>query len=214
MKFVIFVTLIFFPLQDMKSQNIIDLFYVIPDKFVDDLTVIERKELLKNESIIKDDMIYYINFDKQNGYLRFEQNYMEGQSGYAIFEITFWNLKNKKLIAVSSVFGSNGGFHQNDFKFFEYKNGILSLVKTGYLKNYSNNFEDFINRLVSEFTKVNVNQTIKEDLKYIGFTIDLPKEGKNINVSFTESDLYNEYSKYLNKESKIYIFNKESELFE
>ncbi len=214
MKFVIFVTLIFFPLQDMKSQNIIDLFYVIPDKFVDDLTVIERKELLKNESIIKDDMIYYINFDKQNGYLRFEQNYTEGQSGYAIFEITFWNLKNKKLIAVSSVFGSNGGFRQNDFKFFEYKNGILSLVKTGYLKNYSNNFEDFINRLVSEFTKVNVNQTIKEELKYIGFTIDLPKEGKNINVSFTESELYNEYSKYLNKESKIYIFNKETELFE
>lgn len=37
-------------------------------------------------------MYYSLEIDKKNGYLRLEQSYTRGQSGYQIFEIAYWNL--------------------------------------------------------------------------------------------------------------------------
>lgn len=165
-------------------------------------------------------MLYSLSYDLPNGYLKFEQSYTEGQSGYGIYEMTYWNLKNKKLIAVSNIMGSNGGFHQNDFKFFEYENENLSEIRNGYLKSYTSNFDVFINNLITEFTKKDVSQSDKENLRFAQFTIDLPQKGKNISVSFKEgfpmsSSYFDEtYSKFLKLREKTFVFNPENEIFE
>ena len=200
-----------------NAQNIVDFFYSVPSNYIDDLSFLERKELIENEILIKDDMLYSVNYDKQNGYLRMEQSYTEGQSGFGIYEITYWNFNNKKLIAVSSVMGSNGGTHQNDFKLFTYENKILTEVRTGYLKDYTSNFDVFINNLISDFTQKGTTQEIKEDLRYLGFTIELPKKGKDIKVSFNPliQEYFEEnYTKHLKYKEKTYRFNKKTERFE
>lgn len=217
MKKLIILFLIMLVASQSKAQNIIDFFYSIPSNYVDDLSYLERKELIENKTLTKDDLLYSIDYDRQNGYLRMEQSYTEGQSGFGIYEITYWNLDNKKLIAVSSVMGSNGGTHQNDFKFFTYENQILTEARTGYLLDYTSNFDVFINNLISDFTKIGTKQEIKEDLKYFGFTIELPKKGKDIKVSF--NPLIQEYFKAIFSNSlkyteRVYHFNEETEIFE
>ncbi len=211
----LFLTILF--TNQSNAQNIIDFFYSVSPNYVDDLSYLERKKLIENKTLTKDDLLYSIKYDKQNGYLRMEQNYIEGQSGFGIYEVTYWNLNSKKLIAVSSIMGSNGGTHQNDFKLFTYENEILTEAKTGYLKDYTSNFDVFINNLISDFTIKGTKQEIKEDLKYFGFTIELPKKGKDIKVSFKPliPEYFEEnYSKYLKLTEKTYRFNKETETFE
>ncbi|MDR6969547.1 hypothetical protein J2X31_003580 [Flavobacterium arsenatis] len=217
MKKLITSAILLISIQVAYSQSIVDFFYSIPEKYVDNLSFIERRNLIQNQTLEKDDMLYSLDYDSENGYLRLEQSYTEGQSGYGIYEITYWNLKSKKLIAVSSVMGSNGGFHQNDFKFFEYENGNLSEVRNGYLKSYTSNFKVFINNLISEFTKKGTNQSDKDNLR-LQFTIDLPRKGKNISASFKEgfmgSSHFDNYSKFLKLREKTFVFNLENETFE
>lgn len=206
--------------QFLNAQNIVDFFYSIPAEYLDNLSFIERKNLVLNKTLPKDDILYSLEMDKNNGYLRLEQSYTEGQSGYQIIEIAYWNTKNKKLIAISSIGGSNGGFSQTNFKFFEYKNHALSEIKTGYLKAYSNNFDVFMNNLVGEFCKANVSQKIKDELATSQFTIKLPKNGKDIEISFEENYMsapeYFEknYSKFIKMKEKKYIWNVTKEQFE
>ncbi|NRS90919.1 nitrogen regulatory protein PII-like uncharacterized protein [Flavobacterium sp. 7E] len=212
--------ILFFSTQYLSAQNIVDFFYSIPSEYLDNLSFIERKNLVSNGTLTNEDIIYSLNIDKKNGYLRLEQSYTEGQSGYQIFKIAYWNTKNKKLIAISSIGGSNGGFSQTNFKFFEYKNEILSEIKTGHLKAYSNNFDVFMNNLVSEFCKSNVSQSIKEDLATAQFTIELPKNGKDIKISFEENNMSAQdffeknYSKFIKFKEKIYVWDITKEQFE
>jgi hypothetical protein len=220
MKKVFYLSILFLSIQNLCAQNIIDFFYSIPSQYLDSLSYVERKSLIKNKRLEKYDMLYTVEYDIKNGYLRLEQSYTEGQLGYGIYEIAYWNVKNKKLIAVSSVLGSNGGFHQNNFKFFEYKDENLSEIRNGYLKSYTSNFEVFINNLVSEFTKKNISQSVKEDLSASQFTIELPRKGKNIAVSFKDNYMSDptyfdkNYAKYLNFREKVYKWNEIKEAFE
>ncbi|MBW7674218.1 hypothetical protein [Chryseobacterium chendengshani] len=87
--------ILFISIQYLSAQNIVDFFYSIPAEYLDDLSYVERKNLVSNGSLTNDDMYYSLNIDKKNGYLRLKQSYTEGQSGYQIFEITYWNIKNK-----------------------------------------------------------------------------------------------------------------------
>ncbi|WP_167626977.1 hypothetical protein, partial [Flavobacterium psychrophilum] len=129
-------------------------------------------------------------------------------------------LSNKKLIAISSIGGSNGGFSQNNFKLFDYKDDVLIELKTGYLKSYSSNFEVFMNNLVGEFTKTNVNQEVKDELINAQFTIELPKKGKDINISFKENNMSSpdffeiNYAKFLKIKEKNYVWNINKQIFE
>ncbi|PAM93123.1 hypothetical protein B4N84_19245 [Flavobacterium sp. IR1] len=220
MKKTFYLAFLFLVVQHSNAQNIIDFFYSIPAEYVDNLSFIERKNLVKNKSLEISDMAYSLECDVKNGYIRLGQSYTEGQSGYGVYEIAYWNLKNKKLIALSSVLGSNGGFHQHNFKLFEYKNGSLSEVKNGYLKSYTSNFDVFINNLVTEFTKSNTKQSIKEELSDLQFTIELPRTGKNIKVAFEENPMSSPeyftktYGKYLNFREKTYKWNAVKEVFE
>lgn len=219
MKNSLLILLLFIFTPFLHSQNIVDFFYLIPQEQVDGLNYSERKELIKNGSLTKDDMLYSLDLDHKNGYLKLYQSYTEGQSGYQIFEMTYWNLKDKKLIALSSIGGSNGGFSQSDFKFFEYNNKKLIELRTGYLKSYTSNVEVYINNLVGEFTKPNVSQAVKEDLSVAQFTIELPKAGKDIIVSFKDNymaspDFFDKtYSKYIITKKKIYFWNSDKEVF-
>lgn len=57
----------------------------------------------------------------------------------------------------------------------------------------------------------------KDDLKHMGFTIELPRKGKDIRISFNpinETYFNREYSKYLKYRSKTYRFDKAKELFD
>ncbi|OUL61171.1 hypothetical protein [Flavobacterium sp. AJR] len=220
MKKVFYLSILFLSIQNLCAQNIIDFFYSIPSEYVDSLCYVERKSLIKNKRLEKYDMLYTVEYDIKNGYLRLEQSYPDGPSGYGIYEIAYWNVKNKKLIALSSILGSNGGFHQHNFKFFEYKDENLTEARNGYLKSYTSNFEVFINNLVTEFTKKNTSQSVKEDLSSTQFTIELPRKGKNISVSFKDNnmsdpDYFNKnYAKHLNFREKVYKWNEIKEVFE
>lgn len=203
-----------------NAQNIVDFFYSMPNEYVDELSFLERKNLVNQGSIEKYDMRYSLEIDLQNGYLRLGQSYTEGQSGYQVFEMTYWNVSNgKKLIAISTIGGSNGGFFQSNFKFFEYEKSALKELKTGYLKSYSSNIDVFMNNLVSEFTNSNVPQSIKDELISYQFVIELPKNGKDISVSFQEDGMTSgffekHYAPYLKIKEKKYIWNKSKQSFE
>jgi len=220
MKKIFILIILFTSIEYSNAQNIIDFFYSIPTEYIDNLSFIERKNLVKNGNLTNDDIYYSLEIDKKNGYLRLEQSYTEGQSGYQIFEIAYWNLTNKKLIAISSIGGSNGGFSQNNFKLFEYKDDALTELKTGCLKSYSSNFEVFMNNLVGEFTKTNVNQAVKDKLISTQFTIELPKNGKDINISFKENNMSSpdffkkNYARFLKVKEKNYVWNIKKQLFE
>ncbi|MBW7674219.1 hypothetical protein [Chryseobacterium chendengshani] len=93
-------------------------------------------------------------------------------------------------------------------------------MKTGYLKSYTNNFDVFMNNLVGEFCKTPVSQSTKEELVTSQFTIELPKTGKDINISFKDNYMsapeYFEknYSKFIKFKEKIYVWNIAKEQFE
>lgn len=220
MKQILILIIFIASIAKVNAQNIIDFFYSVPTEYIDNLSYIERKKLIKNGDLTIDDRYYSIEIDKRNGYLRLNQSYTEGQSGYGIFEISYWNLPNKKLIALSSIGGSNGGFSQNNFKFFEYEKDKLTEINTGYLKSYSSNFDVFMNNLVSEFTKSNISQKIKDELVTAQFTIELPKNGKDIHISFKENYMSSpdyfekKYAKYIKIKDKKYIWNIKKQLFE
>ncbi|MCW3170053.1 hypothetical protein OMO38_16125 [Chryseobacterium sp. 09-1422] len=204
----------------LNAQTMANIFCNMPSEYTDNLSVLERKELVKTKTFTNDDISYTLKIDEKNGYLRLEQYYTEGQSGYQIFEMAYWSLENKKLVALSSVGGSNGGFFQNNFKLFEHKNNVLTELKTGYLKSYSSNFDVFMNSLVREFTNKNVKQSVIDDLIYAQFTIELPKNGRDLLISFKENGMSSpdffekNYAKYLKFREKRYVWNADRKLFE
>lgn len=207
-------------MQNVKAQSTTELFYLLPDRYVDNLTAQQRKNLVEKKTLEdeNEDILYSLEYDEENAYLSFEMSFTQGQSGYFHFEMTYWNLKNKKLVAISSISGSNGGYHQANFKFFEYKNGNLAEVNSGYLKGYTSDFDVFMKNLVLQFTKKETNELIKEDLKEKQFTISLPRQGKDIIIGFGEGALQDyfetHYAKHLNFREKIYKWNVKKEIFE
>lgn len=219
MKKLVFVLVSVLSVQFVYSQTIVDFFYSLPEKYIDDLSFVERKHLVEESTLTKDDMTYHLSIDSSNGFMRLSQHYTEGQSGFGVYEITYWNLKNKQLIAVSSIMGSNAGFHQHDFKFFEYSDQNFYEIPHGYLKSYTSNFDVFINNLIGDFTTPQASQSEKEKLRYAGFTIALPQNGKDITVSFKdtyflENEREDKYRQSVKFVEKTYRFNKKLEMFE
>lgn len=73
----------------LSAQTKANIFYNMPSEYTDNLSVLERKELVKTKTLTNDDISYTLEIDEKNGYLRFQQYYTEGQSGYQIFEIAY-----------------------------------------------------------------------------------------------------------------------------
>lgn len=202
----------------LHAQGIVDFFYSIPANYIDGLTYLERKTLIEIGELHKDDMAYYLEVDKANGYIRLDQSYTEGQSGYQIYELTYWNMTGKKLIALSSISGSNGGAHQQNFKFYEYENGALQEARYGYLKGYTSNFDIFMNNLISDFTIPNLKQEQKDELVSEEFLIQLPRYGKDIIVhvdSSTNPEYFKQhYAKFFRITNKRYLWSDATQRFE
>ena len=77
-----------------------------------------------------------------------------------------------------------------------------------------------MNNLVGEFTKTNVDQEVKDELINAQFTIELPKNGKDINISFKENNMSSpnffekNYAKFIKVKEKNYVWNIKKQLFE
>lgn len=187
LKFVLttFVLLILVP--TMKAQNIDELFLMVPAKYVDDLSVGQRTELLKEKTIQIDDMVYWLTVDRANGYLKMDQTYTEGQSGFQVIEMCYWNYNNKKnkLLAISYQGGNNTEHFQNDLKFFDYANNDLKLSTRKIFDDYSIKFDDMMQHIVSGMISKNTSKDDAEAIR-LHFLFALPQNGKNITLSFDD----------------------------
>jgi hypothetical protein len=166
------------------SQDIVDFLYLIPSKYVDDLSLIERKQLVKsNNLVINNEYNYAIEFDKKNRYLIIYQGFIDGKVGFGEIEICYWNYHGKKLIGLSNQGGNHCELFQNNLKFFEYNNGRLQLVKYAVFDGYTNDFEILEKTLRAKlFLKMTSIQKKENEKRNLYFLIKLPREGKNIRI--------------------------------
>ncbi|MCD8413705.1 hypothetical protein [Tenacibaculum finnmarkense] len=137
------------------SQNIIDLFYLLPeDEYVINLDLKDRKLLVENGKYTFGDTEKTIFIDKINGFLSYYSDY--GKAGVR-FEMCYWNNQNNdsKTVAISSYGGNptTFNFFQNTFLFFEYKDGKLIKTKKPIFKNYYPDLEITKRLMITEFYK-------------------------------------------------------------
>lgn len=179
--------ILFFTINFGYAQNILDLFYAIPDVYVDYLSESERRELISNRELIINNSHFESHFNLKKGYLQMERSYAQNKPVDFYIDIKYWTLKKGFLIAVSKTKTENYNYQQIDFKFLLYKDGKVSLVKKGYLDGYSSDFDVFQNYLWNYFLKDGLSQSEKE-------------MAKNANIYF--SFQYSQYDFYLQYSTK------------
>jgi hypothetical protein len=166
------------------SQDIVDFLYLIPSKYVDDLSLIERTQLVKDkELVVNNEYHYSIEIDKKNGYLIISQGFIDGKVGFGEIEICYWNYNGKKLLGLSNQGGNHCELFQNNLKFFEYNNGKLQVVKYAVFDGYTNDFQILKKTLCAKlFLKMTSIQKKESEKRKPYFLIKLPREGKNIRI--------------------------------
>ena len=179
--------LIFFA-QITQAQNIETFFLLMPDDKVDDLTVTERKELIKEGTLHKsDDMQYSISIDRSNGYLHIDQSYTDGKAGFQEIDMCYWNCDNgEKLIAISKHGGNRFEIFQNDLTFFRYKNNESEPVYYGVFEEYSANTDAMLFSIINDMVNNKASQKDKEEIRY-GLLFQLPQKGKDLKIYYRES---------------------------
>lgn len=55
-----------------NAQTMANIFCNMPSEYTDNLSVLERKELVKTKTFTNDDISYTLKIDEKNGYLRLE----------------------------------------------------------------------------------------------------------------------------------------------
>ena len=185
MKKLIQIFILFFTLNFGYSQNVLDLYYVIPDVYVGNLTESERRDLISNRELKVNDSHFESRFNLKKGYLRMESSSAKNKPVDFYIDIKYWTLEDGFLIAVSKTKMDNYNYQQVDFKFLLYKDGEISLVKKGYLDGYSSDFDVFQNNLWNFFLKDGISNSEKEMAK-----------NANIFISFQYGryDFYLQYS--------------------
>jgi len=189
------------------SQSVIEVFYQLPAKLIDDLSSTERKKLVNEGSLIKEDMEYTIEIAKTSGFIRVNQSYTAGQSGYQRFEICIWNYNKKQLVGCAAIGGSNGGYFQNELTFFHSAGVKLTAVQDEVFKGYSPDFNIMMDRLVTQMCKPGTTKKIKDDIKFAALTFTLPEKGKNIVLRFSDEQEYARYSKYILHRELTFTWN-------
>lgn len=147
----LFLMLALFCSNKQYSPNIINLFEALPSKYVDDLSLKERRFLIQNNEWLINNRQYNVEFDLNEGMLKMEQLYANTQTVYTKWQLRTWQLKDKILLCLSIISVTNEDFRQSDFKFFEYNNQMLLEVPEGYLKFYTNDFDKFMLALTKQF---------------------------------------------------------------
>jgi len=186
MRFCSIFILVFFA-QIIQAQNIETFFLLIPNDKVFDLSVADRKELIKKGSLNKNEgneMTYYISVDRANGYLHIDQSYEVGMAAFGKIDMCYWNCNNEeKLIAISKQGGHHSEIYQNDLTFFKYKNNGLEPIEYGIFEEYSANTDAMLFSIINDMVTNKASQKDKEEIRY-RLLFKLPQKGKNIELYF------------------------------
>ena len=208
MKFYLLLFLLLATHTFCQSQTINDIFLSLPKEYSDGLNKAQKEILIADKKLTIEDIDYHLNIYPENGYLKLEQTYNDSKSAYGIFEVCYWNYGNKKLVAYSSIGGSNGGFFQNDFKFFDYENNHLTIKNYNVFKDYTSNIDILMNNIVNDMVIQGLNQEKKDAIRYAALIVHLPRKGKNIELTFQDHELIeNHYSQYISKTKLTLYWN-------
>lgn len=172
----------------LSAQTLFDIYLMLPEKVgpVDKLT---RELMIKsykagNKSLDTGTSYHFDKVDESNAFLSITKAPLLENGEEEWSDICYWNLKNKKLIAVSFV-GCYPACYMIQFKFFILKNNKL----------YEQDIEDIIlgyNTIYDDFIKDEKarDRISKMDISNGGVIFDLPREGKDIIVSYYSDGAY------------------------
>lgn len=192
-----------------KGQSISDIFLLLPDNIVDNLTVKERAKIVANKSFYptnnteEEKVVYTLEENNTTkNFLRVEMAFESGQAGYEIFELRSFKMKSGgKVVIYSNIGGAHDDFTQNKLIFFECENGKLRVSKTNYLPKEIG-LKDFIKPTTPNLLK-------KKYKEYSCDAYNLGYEQKNITYDLNDNNLYNNgfSSKYIIGNSIEFIWN-------
>lgn len=176
-----------------QSQNIVDLFFMLPEEYSGYLDTEERKTIVNQGKLTDDEVVSNIFIDKENGFLTIKTSYNPRTESR--FEMCYWNFNNQKLVAVSSYGGNSTtySYGQTDFVFFIYANGKLEITNKPVFKNYYSNLEITKRFLITDFySEMTREEILAYESLYPSLTFSLPRKGKNIEIKYenqkSESD--------------------------
>lgn len=173
----------------VSAQTLYDIYLMLPDKVAlgDRVT---REQMVKNHQTgnkkLGDNLHYRFDIvDEKNGFLNVT-GLFEG-----IWEMCYWNLGNKKLIAVYYQ-GCGPVCYIEEFKFFTLQNGKIQPqdienVIPGYNTIYEDFFVDYSDNRKKELRDKDIIATL---------LFKIPRKGKDIIVLFGNEDSKETYSKF------------------
>lgn len=189
------------------QPNVINIFEAIPNKYLDDLSLKDRRHIIQSGEWSIGDRQYNAEFDLNTGMLKMQQSFNDEVNIFQKWQLRTWQLKDKVLVCLSIVGGTEQEFQQNEFKFFEYKDKQLTEVTTGYMKAYSNNFDLFMASIVKQFCDFSTDKKVLEKLRYSGLIFDLFEPNNGISVFFADEQKLKAHPRLrLNYKSKVYEF--------
>lgn len=172
-----------------SAQTLYDIYLMLPDKVgLGDRA--ERQQMIRNHQMgnkkLGDKLYYRFDIvDEKNGFLSVTGGF-EG-----IWEMCYWNLKDRKLIAVYFQ-GCGPVCYIEEFKFFTLQNGKMQPQDIEeIIPGYKTIYEDFF---------INYSENRKKELsdKHIIATLlfRIPRKGKDIIALFGNEDSKETYSKF------------------
>lgn len=195
-----------FSCSEVKTQSITDLFLLLPDECVDDLSVDERKQLLADLPLSKNgELSYFLDLDSQEyGIIYLNQSYTEGQTGFGQYEICYWECSDGSLLVAVSEQGGNRVEHfQNKLSFYRYKDSQMTKVDYKVFEEYSEDMEKMLASIIEQITNDDAIQEDKDNLRF-HILFELPKEDSDLRVYYNiEGDFKSEENLNLFNETEI-----------
>jgi hypothetical protein len=164
-------------MNDVYSQSIEEFFKALPDKYVNNLTMEDRNELLTENTFYPSDndenyiQIYRV-AESTNDYLKINMSFESGQRGFNTIELKKWSLNTgDHLFGISKVAGTPVEFVQADLSFFTFNDDTLIKAQTNVPADLS----------LVDFAKPNTSEgLIKEYSQYISLTVTFEKEKSDL----------------------------------
>ncbi|MCX6271399.1 MAG: DUF3256 family protein [Bacteroidetes bacterium] len=175
---------------DLNAQKISDIFLLMPDSLVDNLSFNDRTKILTKGKLYPStnnaQSIEVYTLEQQDtikNYLRIELSYESGQAAYVIFEIRSFNTsKGDKVIVFSNVGGAHNDYNQNELVFFDFKKGKLQVSRTDYLPRTIG---------LKDFIKFNTPDSLREKYdEYSCSSYELGYDGNNITYRLNDNYLF------------------------
>lgn len=177
-----------FTVNNCWSQNILDLFKIVPDSSVLGLTEKQRGQIIKNfehdHSRLTTDLMYSIDeVDIPNGFLSLSEA-IEGR-----LDMCYWNKSNGDKIIAIYIEGCGPVCYVQQLDFFNVVDGKLKSLNRKLI--IPDIYQDFFKEDIS--TAVN---EMKEDDLIATLLYQLPRKGKDITARWGNEDSDDAYRKY------------------